>query len=131
MQPDRTSDPRRRLGARGERLAREHLQRAGYVLLECNARTRRGEIDIVALGHGALVFCEVKTRLAGGRSGPAGPLEAIGRAKQRRLRVLAREWLSNRPDARPDADVLRFDAIGVTLDASGELSSLEHLEAAF
>jgi putative endonuclease len=131
MSPDPPEDPRRRLGALGERLAREHLERAGYRVLERNYRSRRGEIDVVALGHGALVFCEVKTRVRGGRAGPAGPLEAIGRAKQRRLRVLAREWLSAHEGGRPGARSLRFDAIGVTLDATGRLLALEHVEAAF
>lgn len=129
--PNASTDPRRRLGDRGEQLAREHLGRAGYAVVERNYRSRRGEIDIVAFGHGALVFCEVKTRVTGGRAGPAGPLEAIGAAKQRRLRLLAREWLSVRQGARPAAEVLRFDAIGVTLDAAGTLVALEHVEGAF
>ncbi len=131
MRSSPSPDPRRRLGALGERLAREHLERAGYEVLERNYRTRRGEIDVIAFGRGALVFCEVKTRIAGGRSGPAGPLEAIGHVKQRRLRVLAREWLSERRGARPAAESLRFDAIGVTMDAHGRLVALEHVEAAF
>ena len=126
-----STDPRRRLGALGERLAREHLERAGYAVLERNYRSRRGEIDVIVSGHGALVFCEVKTRVAGGRSGPDGPLEAIGGAKQRRLRMLAREWLSARVGRRPNAEVLRFDAVGVTLDRSGRLVALEHVEEAF
>lgn len=125
------ADPRRRLGSVGEKLAREHLARAGYQVVERNYRTRRGEIDIVARGRGALVFCEVKTRIAGGRSGPAGPLDAIGPAKQRRLRLLAREWLAERAADRPREADLRFDAIGVTLDAAGALVALEHVEGAF
>jgi len=124
------SDPRRRLGALGERLAREHLERAGYAVVERNYRSRRGEIDVVALGRDTLVFCEVKTRVHGGRTGPGDPLEAIGHAKQRRLRLLAREWLSER-GGRPGAGSLRFDAIGVTVDATGRLLALEHVEAAF
>lgn len=123
-------DPRRRLGALGERLAREHLARAGYELIESNFRSRQGELDIVAVDSRALVFCEVKTRVSGSRAGPANPLDAIGPAKQRRLRLLAREWLHARPD-RPRAPALRFDAIGVVMSPRGELLSLEHLEDAF
>ena len=131
MDTSTRKDPRRSLGALGERLAREHLERAGYAVVERNYRSRRGEIDVIAFGHGALVFCEVKTRVSGSRAGPAAPLDGIGPGKQRRLRLLAREWLSARRGARPVAETLRFDAIGVTVDTTGALLSLEHLEGAF
>jgi putative endonuclease len=123
-------DPRRRLGALGERLAVDHLGRAGYVILDRNFRRREGELDIVCADGRALVFCEVKTRIAGGRSGPAGPLDAIGPAKRRRLRRLAGLWLGQRP-AGPLPAQIRFDAIGVVLDPAGALLALEHVENAF
>jgi len=126
-----TSDPRRGLGAFGERLAADHLIRSGYVLVECNWRSRFGELDIVATDGRALVFCEVKTRVAGGRSGPATPLEAIGAVKRRRLRRLAREWLYEHSGEHPSTDALRFDAIGVIVNRAGGLLALEHVEAAF
>lgn len=126
-----TNDPRRGLGTLGERLAAEHLVRAGCVLIERNWRSRYGELDIVAVDARALVFCEVKTRVAGGTSGPAGPLESIGPAKRRRLRRLAREWLCEHSGELPANDQLRFDAIGVTVNRAGGLLALEHLEAAF
>jgi putative endonuclease len=43
---------------------------------------------------------------------------------------MAARWLVERRD-RPRAQELRFDAIGVTLDARGRLIRLDHLEAAF
>src|ERR687888_2561624 len=90
-----SSDPRRALGALGERLAAEHLARAGYVVLARNYRTRFGEIDIIAVDSRCVVFCEVKTRVAGlPRNGPSDPLDAIGPRKQRQLRAMAREWLA-------------------------------------
>jgi len=127
-----SSDTRIRLGAHGERLASSHLVRAGYRILERNARCgRTGEIDIVARDSRCIVFCEVKTRVAGTTAGPAGPLDAIGTAKRRRLRRLAAEWLRTRPlDARRP-DWIRFDAIGVTVDRTGALLSLDHVEDAF
>lgn len=131
METDTRHDPRRRLGALGERLACEHLERAGYEVVERNYRSRRGEIDVIAFGHGALIFCEIKTRVGAGRTGPASPLDGIGPGKRRRLRLLAREWLSARQGSRRTAETLRFDAIGITLDSAGALMSLEHLEGAF
>src|ERR1700742_1095900 len=116
------------LGRAGERLAAAHLVRLGYEIVERNYRTRWGELDIVARAGRTLAFCEVKTRRAGGRAG--GPLEAVGRKKQTQVRKMAGSWLVQRRD-RPYADVIRFDAIGVTVDGVGRLVSLEHLEGAF
>src|SRR5690348_7659091 len=124
------TDLRRDRGTLGERIAADHLERRGYWIVDRNYRTRHGELDIIAADARALIFCEVKTRVAGGRSGPATPLEAIGPAKQRRLRALAREWLAA-DGGRPHRGEIRFDAIGVTITPTGDLLALEHLEAAF
>jgi putative endonuclease len=119
-------DPRRTLGRLGEDLARRHLERQGYDVVDANFRTRYGELDLVASNGRALVFCEVKTRRAGGGS----PFESLHPRKQRQVRMMAREWLgtAGRPNGGRD---LRFDAIGVTIDRAGRLVALEHLEGAF
>jgi putative endonuclease len=122
------NDLRRDLGRAGEQLAAEHLERLGYRILERNFRTRWGELDIVAFDGRTLAFCEVKSRRAGGRAGP--PLEAVSTAKQAQVRRMAGRWLVERRE-RPYADVLRFDAIGLTFDAAHRLISLEHVEGAF
>ncbi|MEX1142111.1 MAG: YraN family protein [Thermoleophilaceae bacterium] len=125
-----SGDTRVRLGAHGERLAADHLERAGYRLLDRNARCGRlGELDIVARGGRCLVFCEVKTRVAGTRAGPDGALDAIGPRKRQRIRRLAAEWLRTRSHG--GAAEIRFDAIGITVDRRGTLLSLEHVEDAF
>jgi putative endonuclease len=127
------SDPRRALGATGERLARAHLEARGLQIVDANFRTRHGELDIVAADGRCLVFCEVKTRIvAGGAPDDAlGPLVAIGPRKQRRLRLLAREWLARRDADGPWRSELRFDAVAVELDRAGRLVRIEHLEGAF
>jgi putative endonuclease len=126
-------DPRRNRGALGERIAARHLAEHGYQVLERNFRTRFGELDLVAADERCLVFCEVKTRVAAGRAGPARGLDAIGHAKRRQLRAMAAQWLRARPagSARPRPPRLRFDAIGVTLSPTGTLLSLEHVPDAF
>ena len=63
---------------------------------------------------------------ASGRS----PFESVHARKRSKVRRMAASWLLERTD-RPHADHLRFDAIGVTLDAAGRLVGLEHLEGAF
>jgi putative endonuclease len=127
------SDPRRALGAAGERLARAHLEARGMAVLDANFRTRHGELDLVAADARCLVFCEVKTRVAVGadRDAELGPLVAIGPRKQRRLRLLAREWLAERGADAPWRPELRFDAVAVELDRAGRLVRLDHIEGAF
>jgi putative endonuclease len=125
-------DSRRALGGRGEQLAAEHLMRAGYVILARNFRTRFGELDLVAADEHCLVFCEVKTRIAGTRRGPAGPLDAIGPRKRAKVRAMAREWLMHSSaQTRPRRPELRFDAIGILMSRNGSLVSLDHVENAF
>ena len=124
-------DRRRELGELGERIAREHLRRRGYSIVETNFRTRHGELDLVAVGDGCLVFCEVKTRLSGGSEGPFVPLASVGTAKRRQLRRMAREWFARRSPPGRGPPGLRFDAIGVAVNGRGELLDLEHVENAF
>src|SRR3954447_24231593 len=122
-----STDRRRARGTLGERIAADHLEHRGYRIVARNFRTRYGELDLVAADDRALVFCEVKTRVAGGRSGPATALEAIGPNKRRQVRALATRWLANTTE-RPHRPDVRFDAIGVTLTPSGGLLAVEHLE---
>jgi len=121
-------DLRPELGRLGEQLAAEHLIRRGFQIVERNYRTRWGELDIVAYDGRTLAFCEVKTRRlsAPGRD----PLDSVHTRKRSKVRKMAGSWLIERTD-RPYADNVRFDAIGVTLDPSGRLVRLEHLEGAF
>jgi putative endonuclease len=125
------SDPRRSLGALGERLAAEHLERSGYRIVERNYRTRYGELDIVAAGERCLVFCEVKTRITGRSS--LHPFESIASGKRSQVRRMAAQWLAERRSqlGEPAQPNLRFDAIGVRLTATGRLMALDHLEDAF
>jgi putative endonuclease len=126
------TDLRRRHGQLGERIAEEHLVHRGYTIVARNFRTRYGELDLIAADDGALVFCEVKTRVAGTCGGPDGPLDAIGMRKRNRLRQMATQWLAETPSgSRPRRRELRFDAIGVMLTPGGRLLALEHLENAF
>jgi putative endonuclease len=120
-----STDPRHRLGRRGEELAAAHLERLGYDVVARNHRTRYGEIDLVVADADTLVIVEVKTR-----RGAGNPWDALGEAKRRQVRQMARAWLSDTPD-RPRSVELRFDAIGVVIDTRGRLVRLDHHEGAF
>ncbi len=124
-------DPRRRLGAAGEQIAADHLTRRGMKILARNYRTRHGELDIIALDTSAIVFCEVKTRLASVAGDGRDPLESVHPRKRAQVRRIAASWLAAAGTDRPRASDLRFDAIGITLDHEGRLLRLDHLEAAF
>ena len=121
-----STDQRQYLGRQGEDLAAEHLERLGFRLLARRHRTRFGEIDLVAADDETLVFCEVKTR----RQGSGTPWDALTPAKRAQVRRMAAAWLVEAPD-RPRVDELRFDAVGVVVDAQGRLVALDHLEGAF
>lgn len=125
---------RQRTGRIGEELACGHLSALGWRLLERNARTRFGEIDIVAADGSALVFVEVKALRAGSTAGPEGPLAAIGPRKRLQVRRLARAWLAERPSIpgqRQRFEVIRFDAIGIVIGPGDRVLDLEHVPGAF
>jgi putative endonuclease len=67
---------RRSLAAEGERLAAEHLARAGYRIVARNVRADRVEIDLVAARGALVVFVEVKTRAARGFGAPEEAVDA-------------------------------------------------------
>lgn len=54
---------KRLIGLLGEHKARGFLKRAGLLILASNVRTKRNEIDIIALDKNVLVGIEVKTRV--------------------------------------------------------------------
>jgi putative endonuclease len=121
---------RQRLGRAAEDLVAARLLEAGWEPLERNARTRYGELDIIALDGRALVFVEVKAGRADSNFGPERPVLSVDFRKQRRIRRLATTWMSTRRDL-PRYDEIRFDAIGVTFDRAGGVTDYEHLRGAF
>ena len=123
-----TDSAAKELGRVGEHLAAEHFERLGYRVLARNHRTRYGELDLVLAAEGdtTIVFCEVKSR----RAGSGDPWDSLHARKRHQVRKMAAVWLTEVQD-RPFGAELRFDAVGITLDGSGELVRLDHLEAAF
>ena len=121
---------RRRTGQIAENLVAQLLTASGWEIVERNARTRHGELDIVARDGETLVFVEVKGARADTSFGPEKPILSIDFRKQRRVRRLAAAWLSERRD-QPFYREIRFDAVGVTLDRHGRAVDVEHVEGAF
>lgn len=68
------SDRRRLLGQRGEQLAEGYLVNKGFRIVDRNVRTKRGEMDLIALDGKCLVFIEVRTRSSQSLERQASPL---------------------------------------------------------
>jgi putative endonuclease len=109
------------LGRNGEQAAADHLESIGFRILDRNWRCTNGEIDIVAVDRHVFVVCEVKTR-SGTRYGT--PLEAISRAKLKRLRRLAVAWL-NAHGIR--FEEVRIDVVGLIYEGTGGFT-IEHIK---
>ncbi|GAB2902058.1 YraN family protein [Uliginosibacterium flavum] len=111
-------------GARAERLAEQHLVKHGARILSRNARYKGGEIDLIGLHQGSVIFVEVRLRKDQSFGGAAA---SITPTKQRRIILAARLWLQGEGRAYRQHPC-RFDA--VLLDALDE-QRVEWLQAAF
>ncbi|MCI7813879.1 MAG: YraN family protein [Lachnospiraceae bacterium] len=108
----------RELGSRYESIAASYLEEKGYQILERNYRSRRGEIDLIALDSGTIVFIEVKYR---SERKKGDPLEAVGWRKQSQICRTARVFLMERQIS-PD-QACRFDVVGIL---GGEITLIQN-----
>lgn len=107
----------------GEDLAARLLVDKGWQIVARNWRCKIGELDIVALDGGELIFVEVKARRSAGFGGPVG---AVTFEKRRRIRKLAEVFIAWE---RPTFETCRFDIVAIVFDGSG--GDVEHLVDAF
>ncbi len=118
------STARMGLGKAGEKEAERFLKKKGYRIVERNYRTRRGEIDIVALDGDTLVFVEVKTRLS---HSFGTPQDSVDRTKMAHIIKASKYYITENP-ALKDHNV-RFDVVGITVHKDG--LKIEHIPHAF
>lgn len=74
------------LGNLGETLASEFLIKKGYKIIQRNFHSRYGEVDIIAISNGNLVFVEVKTRT---NKNFGTPIEAVTKSKIEKIMATA------------------------------------------
>jgi len=117
------SDFRKKLGALGEQLAVDAIQRRGIEVLARNWRCPLGEIDIIAREGDVLAIIEVKTRR--GR-GAGTPEQAVDAHKQRKLCQLAQCYA----ESIGWEGEMRLDVVGVELSPAGKLLRVSHWPAA-
>lgn len=123
-QAPQTIAPHFELGRRGEELAIEHLQRAGYRIVAANFRLPIGrntrdamvktEIDVVAYDGSTLCFVEVKTRAS---DEVAAPQVNVDLRKRRQITRAARGY--RRMLGLTDA-TYRYDVVTVVLPPPGK-----------
>ncbi|MFQ5925356.1 MAG: YraN family protein [Dehalococcoidia bacterium] len=115
---------RRKVGALGEKVAREYLEGLGFSIRETNFRLREGEIDIIAEKDDFLVFIEVRTRSS---SSFGTPEESVTPQKVERLIALAQTYVETHDDLPPS---WRIDVVVVELTPKGKVSRVELIENA-
>lgn len=125
MQPASQKPPQSppsNLGRLGESYAVSYLSRKHFIILERNFRAGYGEIDIVAMDHGSLVFVEVKTRST---LNFGSPQSAVTPMKLREIIKTAQYYMLTHP-GKPKQ--IRIDVVAILMDAgSGSVRSLEHI----
>ena len=114
------------VGAWGEAVAAQYLQKKHYKLLATGYRSRFGEIDLIVADKTYLVFVEVKLRKS---DHFARPMEHVDRFKQEKLRTTAEIYLSENPTRlQPRFDVIEIYAPEGTMTQNPRIC---HLEDAF
>ena len=108
----------------GEALARGHLERQGFAIMETNWRRGKHEVDIIAYKEGLIVFAEVKTRRDLEHRTPE---EFVDYKKQRAYVRMANDYVVKNQRE----EEVRFDIISVYIAPVPEDCYIEHIENAF
>ena len=114
----------RSIGKTGEMAALEFLKKKGYRILETNARTPFGEIDIVAKKKNVTIFVEVKTRTT---SSLGPPYLSVTRAKEKQMIKNALCYLKRRGLL---GSYWRIDVVSVKLNYEYQVENIELFENA-
>jgi len=108
------------LGKAGEDRAAMFLAKLGYRILERNYRTLHGEIDLIALHQGTVVFVEVKTRTSDAFGAPE---LAVTSQKQRRMIKAALGYIKYKKLHQVPC---RFDVVAISASTEKELSLIQN-----
>ena len=110
-------------GGYGENVATGYLEAKGHTILEKNYRIANvGEIDIISMHAGYIVFVEVKYRRTTNFGRPA---EAITEQKIQKLQHTAEYYLLEKGNA---CALCRFDVLEIF---GREMLEINHIENAF
>jgi putative endonuclease len=116
---------RRLFGNRSENAAARYLRQQGFRILTRNYTCSLGELDLVALEEGCIVFVEVRSTSADDVEQPALSVDA---AKQKRLTQLALHYLSRHRLLNQPA---RFDVLVLSWPKKHKQPRIVHYRQAF
>lgn len=112
-------------GKNGEEIARKHLAKKGYRIVQSNFRSRFGEIDIIATKDKKLAFVEVKLKI-GEQFG--SPEEMINKGKIAKIKIMAEIFLQSNPEIINNYSSLQIDAICIVLNNDQSVKRITHWE---
>ncbi len=118
-----SKDERRALARRGERDAARFLKEHGHKILASNYACPIGELDLIALCDGVLIFVEVKAKSGLNQC----PEEAVDFRKRRKLSRVADYFINA---GRLDHLPCQFDVVAVNYDPEGQ-AHVSHFPDAF
>ncbi len=116
---------RRLFGSRSENAAARYLRGQGFRILTRNYTCRLGELDLVALEKGCIVFVEVRSTSSPDVEQPA---LSVDQNKQKRLTQLALHYLSKHKLLNQPA---RFDVLVLSWPRKQKQPTIIHYRQAF
>ncbi len=111
---------RKMLGKAGEDRAARFLAKQGYKILERNYRVPSGEIDLIALHQGEVVFVEVKTRTSDAFGAPE---LAVTPRKQRQMVKAALGYIKYKKLHQVPC---RFDVVAINEASEKEIELIQN-----
>jgi putative endonuclease len=111
-------------GDKFEKIAIDHLRSHDVEIITTNYFSKSGEIDIIGIQNGILIFCEVRSR---SNTQLGSPEETITPTKQRRIKKTANYFLLRNQQFQHT--LCRFDVIGIVF--SNQHHTINWLKNAF
>ena len=111
---------KKKLGQAGEDRAARFLEKQGYRILERNYSAPYGEIDLIAMHEGDLVFVEVKTRKGDAYGAPE---LAVNPRKQQRMVKAALGYIKYKNLHQMPC---RFDVVAISASTEKEIEVIRH-----
>ena len=112
-------------GKTGEELAKDYLSKKGFMIIASNFYIRFGEIDLIMVDRGVLVFIEVKVKV-GVNFGL--PEEMITNKKLAQMKNMANIFVQKNQALAQKHPCWRLDAVCLVLNKNQEIEKINHYE---